>query len=402
MNKIRRHIFILIIVMTNLILISNIFAGSILSSFGLGEPFVTFNSRAMGMGFISVSQDNPFYLNLVNPASFYRLKTTTISVQYIYINNNYSDPLASATSHYSNVNGFAFAVPITSKIGFALQFTPRTRMDYILSFTGENGGYNYTQSVEGQGGLNNFKFSAYFSPASKLSFGITGLYTFGRINETWSVDYDDSKFYSTGDLFLSRNKGYGFVLGFLSRPLHNLSIGAAYSPSIKLDTNTDTSYRFETDKYTFSSTHVLPSWIKAGASFTFYKKLMLGTEIGLTKWSEFKLNDNTIQNIKDTKSISFGLEFLPASKPTDPYFKKVSYRAGFCSEPYFYHSPNGETINETWITFGLGFPLYGGSKIDFAFNFGKRGSLDKNGLEENIFRLGVSVTTGEKWFIRRY
>ncbi|MCD6117138.1 hypothetical protein J7K93_09000 [bacterium] len=402
MNKIRKNIYILIIAAANYLLVTNVFSGTILSSFGLGAPSVTFGSRAMGMGFISVSQDSPFYINLVNPASLFRIKTTMISVQYVYTNNNYSDSQNSASSHYSNVNGFAFALPVTSRIGFSLQFSPSTRVDYLLSFEGKNGGYDFTQSVEGMGGLNNFKLSSYFSPFPNFSLGFSGLYTFGRIDETWAVDYNNSNFSSTGDLFLSRNTGYGFICGFLYRPVKILSIGAAYSPSMKLNTNTDTSYRFETDKYTFSSTHILPSWVKAGASLTLFKKLILGTEVGFTKWDEFKLNDKSIANIKNTQSISLGLEFLPTSKPTDSYIKKISYRAGFCSKPYFYLSPNGETIHETWLTFGFGFPLYGGSKIDFAFNFGRRGSLDKNGIEENLFRLGVSVTTGEKWFMRRY
>ena len=39
-------------------------------------------------------------------------------------------------------------------------------------------------------------------------------------------------------------------------------------------------------------------------------------------------------------------------------------------------------------------------RIDVGLGFGKRGSLDKNPVEESFFRLMISVTGGEKWFTR--
>jgi len=381
---------------------ANLSAGSILSSFGLGEPAVTMNTRSMGMGFISVSQDNPYYINMTNPAALYRMQYTMLYIQYLYSGNNATDLNADHTSHYSNINQFAFALPLSSKFGFSAQFSPKTRVDYTLGFKSVNDGYDYTESVAGTGGLNTFNISAYFSPLPFISIGVSNYYSFGRIDETWSVDYENSEFSNTEDLFLSRNNGYGFRFGLLVRPVKTVSVGAVYSTAVTLNTDTDTSYRFEYDKYTYASHHVLPSWFKGGISVTLFKKMIFSAEYGLTKWTELKINDLLAENTHDSQSIGVGIEYLPTSKPTDGYLKKISYRAGFCSKPYLFTSANGNTIQETWLTCGLGLPLFGGSKIDVALNFGTRGDLEANGLSEKFIRLGLAVTTGEKWFMRRY
>ncbi len=85
------------------------------------------------------------------------------------------------------------------------------------------------------------------------------------------------------------------------------------------------------------------------------------------------------------------------------YTKRIAYRLGFSYQPYFSLDPDGKTITEKWITMGIGFPISrSASQIDIAFAFGKRGSIKTNGLSENLFRLSLSITGGEKWFIRHY
>jgi len=397
MNRIK-----ILMALLSFLITTNLYSGSILSSFGLGEPAVNYNTRSMALGFVSVSSDNPFYINPLNPAALYRIRTTMISVQYVFANNRYSDPSGSAVSNYSNVNGFAFALPLSKLFGLAVTFSPLTRVDYKMGVTDSNEGKEYSQYVEGSGGMNTFNFAAYFAPVSNLSIGFSAFFAFGRIDETWNVEYTDPDFSSTKDLFLSRNNGYGFIGGILYRPVKNVALGISYSPEIKIDSNTGTSYKFKTDKYTSTSEHILPEWFKSGVSVTVAKKLSLNAEYGFTRYSRFQLNSIKLSNTIDVKSISLGVEFLPGIKPADPYFKKISYRAGFCTKPYFYLSPNGNKINETWFTLGFGFPMYGGSTIDLAVNYGIRGNLETNSLKENIFKIGLSVTAGEKWFKRRY
>jgi hypothetical protein len=65
--------------------------------------------------------------------------------------------------------------------------------------------------------------------------------------------------------------------------------------------------------------------------------------------------------------------------------------------------PSGGSIREIMGTVGFGFPLLSpASRVDVAFGYGRRGSLSSNGFEENCFRINVSASVGEKWFVRRY
>jgi len=51
------------------------------------------------------------------------------------------------------------------------------------------------------------------------------------------------------------------------------------------------------------------------------------------------------------------------------------------------------------MNFGLGLPV-GISKIDIGFEFGKRGTIKQNLIQENYFNLSIGLSLSDKWFKR--
>jgi len=60
-----------------------------------------------------------------------------------------------------------------------------------------------------------------------------------------------------------------------------------------------------------------------------------------------------------------------------------------------------ENIPEYGLSMGVSLPLQRFvSKIDFGALVGKRGNLSNNYYEDYFFKIGISITSNERWFIK--
>ncbi len=393
-------------------------AGTILSSYGLGYYQRFPNVRSLGMGGTHIAMGNPYYVSRNNPAALYRLATVRLSLQYIHEYNHYKDNTAANDSEYSGFDGFNFAVPMGRNLGFAIGLNPLTRMNYKTRFPGSIDNESYTNTAAGMGGINTFSFSAWWQPLRGFAVGVSGKYIFGRIDETWKIEYENADFLTTENLFSTSPSGLGMTLGMIIRPIKMLEIGGVYSPEIKLDQETqflmsEINQALEkrpllTETH-MGSIHLPGSW-GVGAAVYPSALMTVGVDYEYTNWPEFMINDHKNSNFQSVSSWRFGLELMGSRSFDAGYFERVAYRLGFSTCPFFATDPAGNTLQEKWLTVGFGFPLalnlsrrvINISTIDIAFGFGRRGNLEKNNLSENLFRFGISITGGEEWFLRLY
>ena len=393
-------------------------AGTVLSSYGLGYYQRFPNVRSLGMGGTHIAMSNPYYVSRNNPASLYRLATVRLSLQYIHEYNNYKDNAAGNDSEQSGFDGFNFAVPMGRKLGFAIGLNPLTRMDYETSFPGSINNESYTNTAAGFGGVNTFSFSAWWQPVRGFAVGFSGKYIFGRIDETWKIEYENADFLTTENRFSTSPNGLGMTIGMMISPINTLEIGAVYSPAIKLDQETKfvmneinqiLEKRPLLNETYIGSIHLPGSW-GVGAAIHPSRLMTLGVDYEFSNWSEFMINDNKNNKFQSVSSWNFGLELMGSRSFDAGYFERVSYRLGFSTRPFIATDTDGNSLQEKWLTFGFGFPLalnlsrrvMNISTIDIAFGFGRRGNLEINNLSENLFRFGISITGGEEWFLRLY
>ncbi len=385
------------------LIIQSTYGQSILSSKGVGQPFVHPHTRAMGMGGITIAFTNPFTISRINPAGLASLQSTLISIHYFLQINNYRDAEGSASSNYSNLDGFSFAIPFGSGVNFSIGLAPFTRMDYDLSFPKNLANRSYTKSVEGDGGLNTFTFSLCWALRSKFAIGISGHYLFGKFKETWRVEFENTNFISTKDEFIVRNRGIGLTAGLLFRPWSSLTLGAIYTPEIHLNNESETAYVYLPEEETDEGSILFPGSWGIGTTFQIGTGGLVGIEYFKRDWTRLSVNDNRVNGVRDINRISVGGEILANRNPEASFIKRMAFRLGFAYQPYFALDPERNTMTEQWITMGLGIPLYMNvAQIDIALGYGRRGTLSDNELTENLFQLSLSVTGGEKWFVRRY
>jgi hypothetical protein len=386
-----------------LIVFSNAIGGSVFSSYGIGLPYSFPNARSMGMGGTAIAIPYQYAISRTNPARLSGINKTSLSLQYLYEQNKYKDDTGRATSQYANFDGFTFVVPFGEKLGIAASMHPFTRIDYNIRYQQSQTGQLYTKSVEGIGGLNTFSFSLYWDIASQIAIGVSGDYIFGKIKENWEVTYESADFISTSDLLSTKNWGYGLTAGILIHPVSTLHFGAVYQPKIDLDTRTSTYYAYTVDALTQNGTIKIPASWGIGISYGIGQFGLIGADFHQQNWSQLEINNQILNRTQNIQRFSLGGELHFSDDPFEAYYKRMSYRVGICLQPFFVDDVAGRSITEKWFSFGLGLPLLMNmAQVDLALAFGQRGSLENNGISENLFRISLSISGGEKWFVRRY
>ena len=383
------------------------FSGSILSTSGIGIPHGFPDARSLGMGGVSIAQLDPFTINRMNPASLNAVRNTKFSLQFLYESNEARDEAAEQTSRYFNFDGFAFYIPLHSRIGVGMGLTPETRADYELTFEGRLDSAEYEKTIRGKGGLNAWNFSLSTQPFRFLRLGLTAAYFFGKTEETWRLDYASTDFASTKDVLTIHAHGFGATAGVSLEPVERIvQIGAVYRPVVHLTTESDLVMRPGTSTSVSRSAKGdmdYPSLWGIGISGRPWKSVNLEFNYSETGWDEFRVNGTVSGGTQKSCRYAFGAEFRADENIYAPYWKRMAFRAGFSTAPVFIRDPYGNRIRETWFSLGIGLPLMEDqSHMDAALQFGRRGSLEPNGLEESLIRLHITLTGGEKWFSRKY
>ena len=105
--------------------------------------------------------------------------------------------------------------------------------------------------------------------------------------------------------------------------------------------------------------------------------------------------------IQNSMRFGVGAEFLPTKTLAEPYYRQVIIPCGgYVNESYL--KINGETINEYFITGGIGVPIFftpgSEARINIGLEYGIRGTTS-NGLErDSITRLTISLSGSDTWF----
>ncbi|MGY8910077.1 MAG: hypothetical protein ACKVIG_09490, partial [Flavobacteriales bacterium] len=110
----------------------------------------------------------------------------------------------------------------------------------------------------------------------------------------------------------------------------------------------------------------------------------------------------------NSNRISLGGFYLPKINSISSYWERITYRAGVRYENTGLlvdgsgNTSNFTEINDFGISFGLGLPLKRLSTVNMGFEFGKRGTIENNLIQENYFNFRLSLSlTDTNWFVKR-
>ncbi len=393
------------------------------SRYGLGDLLPNNNILSRGMGGLSAAFADYQTINFANPASYADIKITTLDVGLDYNSRSLRalNPPRKFNSAYLIPSYLQLGFPVSKKRNMGMKFglSPVTRINYNISnrtrITGiDSVEYNYV----GNGGT--YQASTGFAWGGKsLSVGINAGYMFGTkefatrlafFNDT--VSYKTANFADStrfGGLYLDAGIQYKIKLndktfirlGFQGNLRNELRAKRNFTrETILFDLNQgltalDSVYKGQDE----AGIIVYPSSWKTGIMVTREDSWMLGAELGIANWQDYRYYGEPDQLAKSWTA-RLGGQFTPDYRSSN-YWKRVSYRLGA------YFGPDMIRLNKKVpqysFTFGTALPVRRNvytnqyTTINTAFELGFRGNKS-NEIRENIFRIALGLNLSDIWF----
>lgn len=402
------------------------------SRFGIGYNSSGTNQTMMSMGAIGYAFARDNEVNMLNAASFsaINMQSFVFNMGFDMTKRNLSNSNRSANAFIANITNISFAFPILDRLKIGLSLMPVTDIDYLGSDTLLSN-INHVKTFEGSGGIDRFTLGIAYqplkTPTDNLSIGANISYYFGNIYRSSSLEFlsqrdSTGKLSDTIGFFDNRTEtNYNvssFGIDFGVQYFHTLpnsdiiGLGLVFTPKYKLHTDKKqmfyTYYTYGAQQYIqdtlqYSESDVditMPMKLGFGLSYNKPNKLFAEVDFTFTQWSDFEFELQTKNSLKDNWKINAGLEYIP-NVASAMYYNKMAYRLGF-------HYDNGyiflqdKRISDIGISFGVALPIKKlGTKVNLGIEYGKQGTMDNNLIKENYFRIGISLSAKDRWFVKR-
>ena len=412
-----------------------------LSRFGLGDPVDQFFAAQSGLGGLSTAWQDPFHINILNPASLASLQATAFEGGF----NIRRSTLVGASDEKASIWGgnlqyLALAFPLRNSINTALDrqsnewnagmgivLSPFTQVGYDIELKDSStpGVELSTNTLKGTGGTYRLQWGSGFRYKG-LSVGADVGFLFGKLTYSRLVEFDslinalETEFLD--DLSVrgtTWNFGAQYAFDFMEvndegerEPSgRRVILGATLGTTTKLNTETQQFARRYlggvVSDTLFRESEVmgegkLPGELSFGVTYQDQNKFMVGAEFAATKWSNYE-NSSKPESFSDTWRVGLGIEWIPDFSSYNNYWEKVRYRAGmrYGSDP---RSVNGEQVEYLALTIGAGLPIILPrqqiSFINAGLEFGQVGVADA--LQEKYVKLTLGFTLNDNsWFFKR-
>ncbi len=119
---------------------------------------------------------------------------------------------------------------------------------------------------------------------------------------------------------------------------------------------------------------------------------LLGNELKLASDFTIERYSDITQNYRDGWKAGLGIAYEPKAGRHKHWWKRLPIRAGYSYRELPFKS-NDEYVNENTISAGLSIPLKSEiNRLDLAFQYQIRGSLDSNNLQDSAFMMMLGFT----------
>ena len=370
-------------------------------SFGAGRSM-----GGIGIGLRSSRQINP-----MNPASYACMDSMTFLFDFgaSFHASLYKDGTNKQKSLNGNVEYMAMQFPILKRAAMSIGLTPFSHVGYRFgeAKTSSDGAY-YFESFEGIGGLNQLYAGLSIELWKKrLSIGANINYLFGSITHTAITEYSSANTTRiTGIQMMKLNDAtFDFGLQYV-QPLtktDKMNVGLVYNPqkrlkNINYETISNGSDIILNDTVN-NRAHDYPVGYGIGLSYVRENKFIAAVDFSIQEWSKASFNGKKDQ-FNNRSKLSAGFEYIP-NLFSRPYLNRTRYRAGL-SYSNAYILAQGNSYHEYGATVGAGFPLTDArSFVNFSLEYVKIQPDYKTMVNENYFRVTLSYTFNEWWFMKR-
>lgn len=401
------------------------------SFFGVGEEFGTRTVEQITMGSIGAAYSTPYHLNFINPASLGDLRFSTYAFGILNNDLRVQDADTDQRTSTTSLSYFSVGIPvIPNRFGIIAGMQPTSAVGYSLINTIEDTDGNILDLTQfaGTGSINRLYGGFGYRIFEGFSVGLEADFLFGNVQNS-VLNLRDNVSLASRNVEDSNIRGTSVKVGVqykkqLKNNMH-VNTGAAF----KLGNTLRASGREDLYSLTvdpFGTEEPRDTIFSGDLNGRFKRPLETTVGVGIGKndqWYaevDYSFRDayeasgylnEAAQSFQYTNAsaISFGGFYIPKFNSISSYWQRVTYRAGLRYQQTGL-SANGvqggttfTSINDFGISFGLGLPIgkQYPSSLNFAVEFGQKGTTDNGLLQENYLNLRLSLSLNDRWFIKR-
>lgn len=398
------------------------------SRYGLGDQLPGQNILNRGMGGVSAAYSDFHTVNFKNPASYSKLKYTTLDFGVELDNRTLRalDPPRKFSSFSPIISYLQLGIPLAMKKdwGMNIGLRPLNRINYKIERNERIPGIDSLNTLfEGNGGAYEVYAGTGFG-IKNFSVGVNVGYLFGSRNfstrKSFIPDSSDVFYYQSNHETQSNynglllNGGIQYVAKLNKTTV--LRLGAYGNLKKTLNATKDiTRGTFQYNGTTgaidsldvafnekgIEGTVEYPSTFGAGFMFDKPGKWMFGADLELSNWDDYRFFGEKDQ-VQNSWKLHVGGQVIP--KPGKNYLSYVAYRAGFIYGKDYIKIDDDLPV---WgFTAGASFPMRKAaytnqySMINLGLEFGQRGNKE-NDVREGFFRFSVGLSLSDLWFVKR-
>jgi hypothetical protein len=384
------------------------------SYYSFGQPANANAAENNMMGGITVYADSTHF-SLDNPATLKKLDYVQYRVGANYKSVEQTSNNGGGNTSSASLNYLSLSVP-TKYFAFSFGLKPKTSLGYRMSVTGQLDELDTTTFYTGEGGVNTTFLGLAVTPIKGLSLGIMANYNFGFTEKVFTQNIAGVQL-DTQILTRSELSGLNYVFGAhydqRIKSKYILQLSATYTPKTSLESANTRTISSITTTGGIGSQEIIDFGSLANTSNKFSSETNLGAGFGVAhKWfvgvNYFNtskgltnpLESNTNVKYKATSRLSVGGFYIPKYNSFTSYISRVVYRVGTRFEKTGLVL-NNQSIEDFGITFGLGLPVGGLSKINIGVELGQLGTLNGGLIKENYGNIMLGFSLSDVWFIKR-
>ncbi|MEY3645415.1 MAG: hypothetical protein RL127_123 [Bacteroidota bacterium] len=390
-----------------------------LSYIGMGEMYPAETASNSMMGGIGISNSNGIYSNQMNSALLARNRYTVLEAGLNAELKNMQDYRQRQQILGGNYQSFNLTLPMSSRWTMSVGIRPHSNVNYeTKSYRRLNvlGVDSLIYGYKGTGGVSKLSMSHGVRLGKEIYIGLESAYLFGTVSrEVSTQNLSDGQYYKIQLENATRYSDFTFKAGLAYRHLIKndifLNVGATFDLSKQigatnlrrfatLDLTGLNVINADTLEKESKFDQKIPVSQRFGISLERAARWMVGVDYSSTSWTSIDNNLGRSAKLPTTSTIAFGAEYTPDFESISSFFKRTTYRVGYsyATTPYDF-AGNGRFAKDQFVSGGFAFPLRNFlNYINVSYQFGRRGLLADNALEEQYQRVVIGLTLGDAWF----
>lgn len=390
------------------------------SRYGYGRLAETSMVRNRAMGGIGLGLRSNQQTNPANPASYTAIDSLTFLFD-LAVNGqvvNYTEADETQKKWNGGLDYLVMQVPMGKYLSASFGLMPFSYVGYSYgaydSLSVDNPSLEdaeslkYIQQYSGEGGLNKVYLGFGAQPFKWVSLGVNLGFIYGEISNNWAVSFPSNPIDATYSYRHMSAKAFDVEFGaqfmhtFAKK--HEVVLGAVFAPEMNMKIHANhIMTTSQSDTIPSKATVGIPVRIGAGFTYIYDKKLTVGLDAKMERWSTVDaLNDELVveKNLfGDRKTLAVGAEYLPDLMSRN-YLKRMRYRLG-ANFSDAYTVVQRSQNREYSVTAGLGLPLKNQkTMVNMAIEYVNVKPQNSAFLSESYIQLNVGLTFNEFWFFK--